>query len=100
MRNEHVIQQAGQLQDGPWRLGVFRTLEDEHGPYAVLRLARQGTAQVHQLTLRTSESAPIGEDGTLALLATIPSTRERRGSVRVALEWEPATADDRSDARA
>ena len=32
MRSEHVIQQAGQVQDGPWRLGGFRTLEDEHGP--------------------------------------------------------------------
>ena len=100
MRSEHVIQQAGQIQEGAWRLGVFRTLEDEHGPYAVLRLARSGDHQALELTLRPGEVEPLDGDGSLALLDAVPSTRERRGSVRVALEWEPAASGGGSDARA
>ena len=95
-----MIQQAGQVQDGPWRLGVFRTLEDEHGPYAVLRLARSGAERALELTLRPGEFEPLDGDGSLALLDAVPSTRERRGSVRVALEGEPAASGGGSDARA
>lgn len=95
-----MIQQAGQVQDGPWRLGVFRTLEDEHGPYAVLRLARSGAERVLELTLRPGETEPVDDAGSLTLVSTVPSTRERRGTVRIALEREPAASGGGSDARA
>ena len=99
MRSEHTIQQAGQVQDGPLRLGVFRTLENDRGPYAVLRLA-VGAAEVRELTMRPGDASRIDGAGTPTLLAAVPSTLERRGSVRVALERMVPEADVRSGARA
>lgn len=90
-----MIEQAGELTDGPVRVAVFRTLADEGGPYAVLRVGLEGAEFVDELTLRPGQQDVLEGIGRLVLLATAPSTRERRGAVRIGLERsEAGRADD------
>lgn len=86
MWTQHVIQQTGQLTHGALRVGVSRTLADDDGPYAVLRLSVSGAEHAQELTLRPGDVTALEGIGDLLLLAAEPSTRERRGSVRLALE--------------
>ena len=99
MRDEHVLQQAGQLTAGPLRVTVHRTADDAAGPYAVLRLRLGDPGTVREVTLRPGEQHQLEGLGPLALLAAVASTRERRGSVRIALPRTPAPAlgGDRHD---
>lgn len=85
MWTQHLIQQSGQLTLGTLRVGVFRTLADEDGPYAVLRLSVSGAEHVQELTMRPGDATELEGIGDLLLLVAEPSTRERRGSVRLAL---------------
>lgn len=95
MRTQHAIMQTGQLTHGPLRIGVFRTLADEDGPYAVLRLSTAGAEHTQEVTMRPGDVTALEGIGDLLLLATEPSTWERRGAVRLALE----SAEDGKDER-
>lgn len=86
MWTQHVIQQTGQLTLGTLRVGVFRTLADEDGPYTELRLSVAGAEHARELTMRPGDVTELEGIGDLLLLVAEPSTRERRGSVHLALE--------------
>lgn len=97
VEHEHAIEQAGELSVGPVRIAVFRTLADDHGPYAVLRVSLAGADQAHELTLRPGQQDEIAQIGRLTLLAAAPSTRQQRGDVRIGIV-RPAGGEQSSDA--
>lgn len=100
MWTQHVVQQTGQLAHGPLRVGVFRTLADEDGPYAVLCLSVSGAERAQELTMRPGDVTELEGIGELLLLEAVPSTRERRGAVRLALEIPDGAATGAIDLEA
>ena len=88
---EHVVQQSGQFAAGAMTLVVFRTLADQEGPYAVLRLRSGEKEEIHEVTLRPEEHADLDGAGRLTLMAIEPSTRQRRGAVRFTLAPQGGT---------
>lgn len=85
MPRRHLVQQAGQIAEGDVRLGVFRTLADEGGAYAVLRLRREGSAEVIEVEARAGTEVEVEGIGLLDVLEILPSAPRRRGAVLLEL---------------
>lgn len=81
----HLVQQAGQVVEADIRLGVFRTLADAGGAYAVLRLRREGSAEVLEVEARAGTEVEVEGIGLLDVLEILPSAPRRRGAVLLEL---------------
>lgn len=81
----HLVQQAGQIVVEGVRLGVFRTVADEDGARAVLRVRQEGSAEVLEVAARPRSEVVLEGIGVLGVLEIRPSTVERRGAVLLEL---------------
>ncbi|MGY5766599.1 hypothetical protein ACXET9_15540 [Brachybacterium sp. DNPG3] len=78
-----LVEQAGQVLLHGTSVGVHRTLADEYGPYAVLRLRADGADPVDVLEAapRPGEELLLPDGGVLEVIAVRASTADRRGAV-------------------
>lgn len=69
---------------GTLRVGVMRTEPGEGEPFT--RLLLRDDQMARQVTLRAGESVDVPGHGRLNVESVVPSTRERRGWVELALQ--------------